>query len=97
MHDHASFHPNRVSRLRQASSLNYVGFRKLQIRAKAKLGSTIAANAELPSREELRSRPFFLQMSDSAPPSTKDFFAAIYVSCGSSSVAGLLLGNEETL
>lgn len=66
--------------LLQASSLNYVGLRKLQIRAQEKLGADLAAKAALPSREELRQRPFFLQSSDSAPPSTQAFFDAIHVS-----------------
>jgi len=64
--------------LLQASSLNYVGLRKLQIRAQEKLGADLAAKAALPSREELRQRPFFLQSSDSAPPSTQAFFDAIH-------------------
>lgn len=66
----------------QASSLNYVGFRKLQIRIEESFGGKLSLGGGRPAREEFRSRPFFLQSSDEAPESTKAFFSAITVSTG---------------
>ena len=55
------------------------------------LGLDYCARACVPTREEIRSRRFFLQMSDVASETTKAFFRAMDVSC-----CFLLLGSAAT-
>jgi hypothetical protein len=56
-----------------------VGFRKLEIRMEEMLGMSECQRVCVPTREEIRSRPFFLQMSDKASETTKTFFKAMDV------------------
>eukprot|EP00951_Prasinocladus_malaysianus_P046669 scaffold647857_cov37-Prasinocladus_malaysianus.AAC.1 len=67
----------RTFMLLQASSLNYVAMRKIQIRISEALGPEAAKRAGLPTREEIRARPFFLQLEPDSPETTKGFLRAV--------------------